>query len=752
MLVTKSLSLKIKLIFSIPLFILFIFNCRADTLWGQAIDELRARIRSSDFSFLRRLELKEKDLAEVFRLGPGAPYYFYFILEDLELPDSAREMLKLQWKRGGGMWKEEAGLLVLEELKNNSDYPELERTGKQMLAGLKDAGRRSRCERLIIEALYRQKKDDKTLRRLDALAEDEFDEELRLFQAVSSYRLGLPGWQDLFSSLFLNHRSGAAQVRALSFLELEERYKEFSEDEYSFFLAKALLYMGKAEEAAAILENTLAKTLPAIGSYRLPVSLILEELADAYFKTGNLHPGAEYLLGLAEKLPRAEHLYALELAGRLYRKEKEKTKALGLLNRVIRETEDPGQRDRAAWFYLDLLEERRVFLRELERLADRWVEPAYFSDILEREISEAAAGKNWDFLLQMYRILNGTGPDGILSRLAYLLGRLSTLGLLTAGEELLSPEALFAESKRKNPGGYYAFLSSAFLADDSFPGQLFSEASGAAPEEDAEVQVFSGNEGSAGSGGSSGSEDFSGYERYLWGFFDFGLPDLGYERILALRGQVNEKFIKKAAQELQRQGHFLESIRLMNIYLGRKRSRPDLREFQLLYPRGFSARIEDLAGKENIPRSLFYALIREESHFDPEIVSAAGAVGLTQLMPETARDVARRLKMEEPEMSLKDPHLNLELGSRHLSKLLGRLEDIPRALMAYNAGLSRVRGWEKRFPDLPVDLLVESIPYRETRGYVRKILVSSVYYGYLYEEKTPGETVFLFYPGLTSTR
>ncbi len=752
MLVTKSLSLKIKLIFSIPLFILFIFNCRADTLWGQAIDELRARIRSSDFSFLRRLELKEKDLAEVFRLGPGAPYYFYFILEDLELPDSAREMLKLQWKRGGGMWKEEAGLLVLEELKNNSDYPELERTGKQMLAGLKDAGRRSRCERLIIEALYRQKKDDKTLRRLDALAEDEFDEELRLFQAVSSYRLGLPGWQDLFSSLFLNHRSGAAQVRALSFLELEERYKEFSEDEYSFFLAKALLYMGKAEEAAAILENTLAKTLPAIGSYRLPVSLILEELADAYFKTGNLHPGAEYLLGLAEKLPRAEHLYALELAGRLYRKEKEKTKALGLLNRVIRETEDPGQRDRAAWFYLDLLEERRVFLRELERLADRWVEPAYFSDILEREISEAAAGKNWDFLLQMYRILNGTGPDGILSRLAYLLGRLSTLGLLTAGEELLSPEALFAESKRKNPGGYYAFLSSAFLADDSFPGQLFSEASGAAPEEDAEVQVFSGNEGSAGSGGSSGSEDFSGYERYLWGFFDFGLPDLGYERILALRGQVNEKFIKKAAQELQRQGHFLESIRLMNIYLGRKRSRPDLREFQLLYPRGFSAKIEDLAGKENIPRSLFYALIREESHFDPEIVSAAGAVGLTQLMPETARDVARRLKMEEPEMSLKDPHLNLELGSRHLSKLLGRLEDIPRALMAYNAGLSRVRGWEKRFPDLPVDLLVESIPYRETRGYVRKILVSSVYYGYLYEEKTPGETVFLFYPGLTSTR
>jgi soluble lytic murein transglycosylase len=72
--------------------------------------------------------------------------------------------------------------------------------------------------------------------------------------------------------------------------------------------------------------------------------------------------------------------------------------------------------------------------------------------------------------------------------------------------------------------------------------------------------------------------------------------------------------------------------------------------------------------------------------------------------------------------------------------------------MAYNAGLSRVRGWERRFADFPDHLLAEALPYRETRNYLHKILVSAIYYGYLYQRQDPWETVLSFFPELRLSR
>jgi len=184
----------------------------------------------------------------------------------------------------------------------------------------------------------------------------------------------------------------------------------------------------------------------------------------------------------------------------------------------------------------------------------------------------------------------------------------------------------------------------------------------------------------------------------------------------------------------------------MNLYVLRKSTAAERGDLELMYPQAFGKQIGRLAKSEDIPASVFFALVREESYFDPQIVSRSGAVGLTQLMPEAAGDSARRLRMEE--YDLRDPEQNLRLGARHFSRLLSRLEDIPKALMAYNAGLSRLRSWERNFPGLPTDLLVEALPYPETRNYVRKILVSTVYYGGLYYDQSLEETVFLFFPGL----
>ncbi|MBA7660882.1 hypothetical protein ES703_68888 [subsurface metagenome] len=712
------------LLLTILLICLTLAGCMAGDIWGRPVEEVRFRIRYSDYSFLRHLDISRKNRSQVFKLGPGAAYYFYFILQDLGFVDSASGMLRLQWDKGGGIWKEEAGLIFLADILKKEDYPLTERLAGQMLPRMVTHSAKRRCERLLLEALYWQKKDSELLKRLDSFElDEEEDAELKLFRAVSSCRLDLEDWQDHFKSLFLAGKSSSLHTRALSFLELGDRHRAFSENDFSIFRARSLLYTGKAEQALEILEERL----PDLDRKTIDLSILIGELGAAYFESGDLARGAEYLSGLAENLESAGRLGALEYAGRLYRKLGLPEKALALLNRVITESPDPEQKDRAIWFFLDLIREhnREDFLKELERLAGEWVNPNYFSDLLEEEIALLLARRKWAGLQQFYRVLADSGPDSTRPRLAYLMGRLKSLNLLPIEEGGPAPEAFYREAGLDDADGYYGWLSAALLEENQ---SIYPPAA-------------------------STNEDYkslSETEELIWGFFEFGQHLRGYRRLWAGRHLVNHAFLLKAARELHYRELFLESIRLVNAYLsqGKERSAALLK---LQYPRGYLADIEDIAGRENIPGLLLYALVREESYFDPDIVSRAGAVGLSQLMPETAGDMARLLKIEQIELT--DARLNLRLGARHLSRLLARLDDsVPKALMAYNAGLSRLRAWERSFPDLPGDLLVEAAPFRETRQYVRKILVSNIYYGYLYQDISPKDSVFLFFPELKGQR
>jgi soluble lytic murein transglycosylase len=166
-------------------------------------------------------------------------------------------------------------------------------------------------------------------------------------------------------------------------------------------------------------------------------------------------------------------------------------------------------------------------------------------------------------------------------------------------------------------------------------------------------------------------------------------------------------------------------------------------ELELYYPRAFFRYIEALSVDSGIADHLLYGLVREESYFDARVVSAAGAVGLSQLMPSTAVDTARKLRMVDPD--LRDPGTNLAIGVRHFHDLLARTGSVPQALLAYNAGLNRLRQWDRASPGLPADLFVESAAIAETRDYVRKILVSSVMYAFLYHDADPREAALSFF-------
>jgi soluble lytic murein transglycosylase len=203
--------------------------------------------------------------------------------------------------------------------------------------------------------------------------------------------------------------------------------------------------------------------------------------------------------------------------------------------------------------------------------------------------------------------------------------------------------------------------------------------------------------------------------------------------------QLDSFTLRRWSEALRAAGRYGNSIRLLARYHRLRGTPVSLAEAKMLYPRPFFRLVEEVSRDYGLPEHIFYALVREESYFDPAVSSGAGAVGLAQLMPSTARDIASRIGMESYDLT--DPEVNLRLGGWYLRHLRGRTESYLRALFAYNGGITRVRRWSRNFGHLPEELVLESIPYAETRHYGRKVLVSAVIYGYLYHGRTPGSVV-----------
>jgi soluble lytic murein transglycosylase len=155
-------------------------------------------------------------------------------------------------------------------------------------------------------------------------------------------------------------------------------------------------------------------------------------------------------------------------------------------------------------------------------------------------------------------------------------------------------------------------------------------------------------------------------------------------------------------------------------------------DYELLYPRPYTAAVRDAAELSTVDAPLIYALVRQESLFRSDAVSAAGAMGLAQLLPETARNVARNWRQPAPRAAdLLDPTVNVRLGAAHLRELFDSFDaQVPVALAAYNAGPGAAARWLPSSPQ-PADVWIENIPFNETRDYVQRILWHRVVFAWL---------------------
>jgi soluble lytic murein transglycosylase len=159
--------------------------------------------------------------------------------------------------------------------------------------------------------------------------------------------------------------------------------------------------------------------------------------------------------------------------------------------------------------------------------------------------------------------------------------------------------------------------------------------------------------------------------------------------------------------------------------------------WECAFPSPYAEDVAAAEAAENLPRGLLWAVMRQESGFDPDVVSPARAVGLMQIMPDTARPIADELALPRDDARLTSPSYAIRVGARILRKLLDQFHgSVPLAVAAYNGGADSVDRWLSRSPAMQLDTFVERIPFKETRDYVARVMGNLARYGYLARGET----------------
>ncbi len=153
-----------------------------------------------------------------------------------------------------------------------------------------------------------------------------------------------------------------------------------------------------------------------------------------------------------------------------------------------------------------------------------------------------------------------------------------------------------------------------------------------------------------------------------------------------------------------------------------------------VYKLEYAEYVKKYANEYNVDEYLIYAIIKAESNFESNAESHRGAKGLMQLMYSTAEDISKRINIELNENNILDPDININLGTKYISMLIQKYNNINLALAAYNAGSGNVDGWIEKGTLKSDGSDIENVPFTETNNYVRKILRDYEIYKNIYEE------------------
>lgn len=415
-------------------------------------------------------------------------------------------------------------------------------------------------------------------------------------------------------------------------------------------------------------------------------------------------------------------------SGRLYDKSTSANieNALERFENAILCATDAQKKDNALWYYLStsLKKSTEQAIKGLEKYISEINDPLYFSDFFETICQRTFTVGDWDSFYSIYLITKDKLDSDTFSRYSYLVGRLFQLGLIkqNTGTKTQEIARQYFSSAYKEGGTLYYRLLSAFqlnLSEEEIKQTIYNAKL---------LENFERNKN---------------IEQLLDGYIFFNLPEkiyhewkLNYKHI-GLETETKASFFLSKQSE---QKYVTQALRIISNSIHHADSQPDESTYKMVFPRYFTQEIAEYCSEFGLNDYIFLALVRSESFFEPIANSNKGAVGLTQIMPGTGADIARRLKVKEYDLA--DSATNLRFGAYYLSHLQRRLNgSILEALFSYNAGLKRFENWKAILPNLPQDILLELLPYAETREYGRKLTTASTMYGTLYYGKTHAEVI-----------
>lgn len=389
------------------------------------------------------------------------------------------------------------------------------------------------------------------------------------------------------------------------------------------------------------------------------------------------------------------------------------------------------QYDDALWYLLSssLRASIDVTINLLEKYFIKIYDPSNFDNFFESFVPLLLSQARWSDFKRIYELIDGYASDNVTAKFAYIYGRLVQEGFAYPSNPEKETEKAFTRALKSGTDIYYKTLAAMRLNfDETAVEQLISD-----------VSI------------NNNFKQNADAERLLIGYALFGLPERIYSEWLSFTTDKNiaisldcavqlSDFLNKTATYTD--NYYTQSLRIIARAASRSDKPLTSEALKLLYPRNYSEDVEAICKKFSLSPEMMYALIRTESFFAHDVVSSAGAVGLTQLMEFTASDIAQRLKQKE--YSLHDPITNIEFGAYYLASLIKYFDGSAlTAFFAYNGGLTRVKRWLRNFriefgkeASSAYDLFLETVPYAETRDYGRKLVAASVVYGNVHFNKS----------------
>jgi hypothetical protein len=699
------------------------------------------------------LKLSEGEINRLAEAGLGLPYYFSYHLQHAGNLDQALAVTLLHLTPTDP-WREYAALRMVKlyqegAVSNENFYARLDELRKRELAilpGINYAQASFAFSKGDMVAVFDLLNPIATVNTLASAVMRQRDAYLMVAQTA----LKMPNWQTQLDRFFMGRRADESTI--FVFENLQQLPQHTSIPNWAIYERVYLMFRGTEGTKQFIqLSQAIEPTLFAQWAELIPTfprvyanlastmgqSDLAIRMIDNALKVASLSQQAQYTLHLAKgviqrrinRLSEAEFSFALAL-----------NHAIG--------GED---RDEALWYWFDTVyrQDPERFFTNLIKAEFTFYKPAYFDDILARILADMVGQKRFNHILTTYeKLVNTQGSLPIRAEYAWVLIAAIKDARLPKVDNLDLFRSSLIQAASEDPFSYPAFMTAAWLnerpaAFDNIPlSSTFNL--GGTRDNSAILSIDKFSIPFSEFAAHAANSDLISLDLYLLGFIYYNLPYDAIAQTVQRVAFVSGDALRLLARGLNSHGLYLEGIRMMMRARRNVAFKPDLMDFKVLYPRAFEEEIHQAATNIGMNVNIYYGLIRNESGFTTDVVSRAQAIGLTQLMPATAAEWSKRLKMTD--VDLTNPAHNLYISSAYIRWMQGRLESMHNILAGYNGGPNRVRRWRETWQDLSDELFIEAIPYSETRNYVKDILVAAVAYGFFYDDEEPIVVISEIFP------